>query len=383
MTAGTLPPPAAPRPDNQPLREEAVRAIAEGRADHAAGRTFSAAEVRAELEAAPPPEGAGASLPALLPAAPPPDRNPAAVYLRSLGTGTSRRNMLSGLRNVVRLATGGACDDVARFPWADLRYAHVSAIRSLLVESGAAPATCNVKLAAVKGVLRTAWRLGLMTGEDFHRAADVGAVRGSRLPAGRALGMDEIAALFASCADGSPSGARDAALLAVLYGGGLRRAEAAALQAGDVEEADGGLTARVVGKGGRERRIFADNGGGAAIAAWLKIRGGEPGPLLCRVSRHGRVSPGESMTPTAIRLRILERCRRAGIEAASPHDLRRTFVSRMLDAGADVGSVQRLAGHASVDTTLRYDRRDERAARKAAALLHVPYQGGGGLPGTV
>ena len=323
------------------------------------------------------PAAASPAMPELLPAAPPADRNPAAVYLRSLGTAVSRRNMLSALRSVVRLATSGTSDDIERFRWSNLRYAHVAAIRSLLVESAAAPATCNVKLAAIKGVLRSAWRLGLMAAEDYHRTIDVAPVRGSRLPAGRALGMDEIAALFASCADGSPSGARDAALVSLLYGGGLRRAEAAAMQVDDVEEADGGLTVRVIGKGRKERRVWADNGAGSALRAWLQVRGEESGPLLCRVNRHGRVSPAEGMTPTAIRLRILERCKRAGIEAASPHDLRRTYVSLLLDAGADVGSVQRLAGHASVDTTLRYDRRDERAARRVAALLHVPYVGGG------
>ena len=73
--------------------------------------------------------------------------------------------------------------------------------------------------------------------------------------------------------------------------------------------------------------------------------------------------------------RLKVRCEQAGIKPCSPHDLRRTFVSELLDAaGADVTSVQRLAGHQSPTTTARYDRRGERAKKKVAEMLVVPYQ---------
>ena len=257
--------------------------------------------------------------------------------------------------------------------------AAVAAIRARLVESGAAPASANLRLSAVRGVLRAAWRLGLIDTDSWQRAADVGAVRGERLPAGRALELPELAALFENCADGKPGGARDACLLALLFGAGLRRAEASAVQVADVvDEGAEGLAVKVVGKGNRQRAVYVTNGGAAAVRAWLDVRGSEPGPLLCRVTQAGTISPAEGLTPAAVRLRVTHRCRKAGVQPASPHDLRRTFVSQMLDASGDVSSVQRLAGHASVSTTVRYDRRGERAARRAASLLHVPYQGAGG-----
>ena len=72
---------------------------------------------------------------------------------------------------------------------------------------------------------------------------------------------------------------------------------------------------------------------------------------------------------------ILEKRRKqAGVEPFTPHDLRRTFAGELLDAGADIATVQQLMGHASVQTTAGYDRRGAEAKRKAVAKLHVPYQ---------
>ena len=80
------------------------------------------------------------------------------------------------------------------------------------------------------------------------------------------------------------------------------------------------------------------------------------------------------MTSQALMVRLKVRCQQANIKPCSPHDLRRTFVSELLEAGADIAHVQHLAGHASPVTTSRYDRRPEAARRRAASMIHVPFR---------
>jgi site-specific recombinase XerD len=90
------------------------------------------------------------------------------------------------------------------------------------------------------------------------------------------------------------------------------------------------------------------------------------------VNKGGRITI-RCMTDQAVLYTLRRRAVQAGVVSFSPHDLRRTFVSDLLDAGADIATVQRMAGHANVATTARYDRRGEMTKRKAAELLHVPY----------
>jgi integrase len=277
--------------------------------------------------------------------------------------------MHGALDAIAGLLTNGRADALG-LDWAALRFQHTAAIRSKLAETYS-PATANKMLSALRGVLKAAWRLGLMAADDYTRAADVESVKGSTLPAGRALTAGEIAALLEACAnDPTPAGARDAAMIALLRVGGLRRAELCALDIGDYTPADGQLIIR--GKRNKERTAYVTNGAADALADWLQIRGDEPGPLFCPVNKGGRIIT-RWMYPEAVFNMLRKRGEQAGVKDLSPHDLRRTFVSDLLDAGADISTVQRLAGHSSVTTTARYDRRGEEAKRKAVELLHVPY----------
>src|ERR1035437_992290 len=169
----------------------------------------------------------------------PADRHPALVYLARLGSG-SRRTMRGSLDTIAAIASGGKAN-AEGFPWTALRYQHTAAIRAALADRYL-PATTNKMLAALRGVLHEAFRLGLMDAETFQRSSDLPSIKAQTLPRGRALASGEIAALMRACADDAgPAGRRDAALVAVLYGAGLRRSEAVGLDLADHNSETGEL----------------------------------------------------------------------------------------------------------------------------------------------
>jgi integrase/recombinase XerC len=215
---------------------------------------------------------------------------------------------------------------------------------------GAGNATRARHLAAVRSFYRY---LARRHGVENPALALIATPRGKR-PVPRALATDQactVAEQIAEMSDSAAVQARDTALFTLLYGCGLRIAEALAL---DVRDADG-TTLRVVGKGGKERIVPVLPAVRAALDAWLALRPErQPASPLFIGVRGGRLDP-------AVAQRTLRNFRRLhGLpEHATPHALRHSFATHLLAGGADLRSIQELLGHASLSTTQRYTAVDE------------------------
>lgn len=108
---------------------------------------------------------------------------------------------------------------------------------------------------------------------------------------------------------------------------------------------------------------------------WLKHRaqGGAPpslGPIFLPILKGGHIKVRRLDSRTVFDV-VKARAREAGLPQTTPHDFRRSMISDLLEI-VDISTVQRLAGHANVSTTVRYDRRGEATKRRAAEMLHIP-----------
>jgi integrase len=298
---------------------------------------------------------------------PPLTSHPACVYLASLAPG-SQATMKRSLSLIAQLLTNDEADYLT-LNWASLRYKHTAAIRGALIKNYE-PATVNRVLCALRRVLKEALRLELISPVDYARAVDIISVKASKELRGRALSQDEIDSLMKVVyRDRTPRGFRDAALIAILRGAGLRRAEVVKLDLKDFKSDDGEIKIRS-GKGRVDRTVYLSPGAIAIVNDWLEIRTQKPGALLCQVNKSGRVVQ-QRLTPQAILFILQKRCKEVGLEHFSPHDLRRTFVSDLLNVGVDIATVQSLAGHSNPAITARYDRRGEERKRIASAQLEI------------
>lgn len=293
--------------------------------------------------------------------------HPAQVYLRSLSAG-SRSTMRQSLDAIASLLTDGSCD-ADTLNWASLRYQHTAAVQAVLVEKHS-PATAKKMMCALKRVLREARKLGLMNAESYAIAVELPSIKSSKKLRGRALSQQEITALMDVCTlDPTPQGTRDAALIAILRGAGLRRAEVVKLTLKDFNASTSAVEVRG-GKGDKDRTVYLSDEAIAFVEDWLTLRGRRPGPLLCPIRKGGEIEV-RHMTPQAVLLILQKRAQEAGVASFSPHDFRRTFCSDLLDAGVDIVTVQKLAGHASPVTTSKYDRRGEEVKRRAVQSLSI------------
>ena len=279
-------------------------------------------------------------------------------------------NTLASYRRDLRRYAGFLTTDGVSEP-ADITEKHVSAFLRSLREGDedhlALSATSAARtVVAVRGLHRFLAREGLVADDAAVTVRPPTPPR--KLP--KAIPLADVERLLAAAgSDGTPLGLRDRALLEMLYGTGARISEAVGLNRDDVDEAAGTVLLR--GKGAKERVVPVGSYALEALSAYLVrarpglLAAGRATPALFLNARGGRLSRQSAWTV----LRTV--AARAGLSTpVSPHTLRHSFATHLLDGGADVRVVQELLGHASVTTTQVYTLVTVEQLREVYAAAH-------------
>jgi integrase/recombinase XerD len=271
----------------------------------------------------------------------------------SVERGLSRNTLEAYRRDLGRYARflrDAGIDDPAQAGEPEIA-AFVQALSRAEYEPGKAyrPSSVARTLAAVRSLHRFLLREGDTVADPAEGVARPKVPR--NLP--RPLTVDEVSRLVAAPGeDGAPVTLRDRALLETLYGAGLRISELVGLDVDDVDLEEGSV--RAIGKGSKQRIVPLGRYGVRALESYLvrgrpSLAGSRTGPALFLNQRGGR------LTRQGCTNIIKAMARRAGIrKRVTPHMLRHSFATHLLEGGADVRVVQELLGHASVATTQIY-----------------------------
>jgi integrase/recombinase XerD len=231
-----------------------------------------------------------------------------------------------------------------------------------LRDRGFSSATVRRRLAAVRAFLKHRAREGGRA--DAGRSVPLPRL-GRRLP--EPLTRAEVEAIVTR-PDASPRGLRDRAMLELLYGAGLRVSELVALRVSDVDLEE--RLVRTLGKGGRERVVPMGRRASEAIRVYIQ-RGR---PYLGRLQRGDILflnHRGQGITRQAVFQLVREHARAAGIDkAVTPHTLRHSFATHLIEGGCDLRSVQEMLGHASIETTQVYTHVSADHVRRAYFRAH-------------
>ena len=315
-------------------------------------------------------------------------RNAAVEYLNSLGSETSRAGMRSKLKI---FAQWYKYPSIETCEWGLMRREHIVDFMEYLKtreqnetvgeiqgarqknKTGLQANSINNYLCALKGVARAAWALDQINDHELQRITAIKQLRFYRQPAGRALTFREGRKMLEACSSDNPQQIRDLAILSLLLGCGLRRAEVPALQMNQIH-LDGGYI-RLIGKGNKERTVYLNGEVKENLTNWINYRGVQEGFVFGRFTKGCKHLVLDKPLVERYIGKIVESYQQNNgqgtVKPATPHDLRRTFATRLLDKGVDVSLVKTLMGHASVATTALYDRRGEESLREAANKIEL------------
>ncbi len=252
----------------------------------------------------------------------------------------------------------------------------------LRTERGLAPATITRAAVAIRGLYR------FLVDEELTRHDPASSLDVPKTPAGlpRALSEEQVNALLASPVGDEPLVRRDRAILEVLYGMGLRVSELVGLSLPDLDMTD--RLMRVLGKGNKERIVPIGRCAAQALDDWLSGAGrqavldgnsrsaGETASRNHASRNHAQAvfisARGGRLTRQGAWLVIRKHGDRVGLSAdvLTPHVLRHSCATHMLDHGADIRSVQELLGHASISSTQRYTAVSDRSLARAYLSSH-------------
>jgi integrase len=300
------------------------------------------------------------------------------VWLKHFSTPESKRTIESALRAIVRSAQSldrTAPVSVTDFPWhllADLEWFDFVMDR---VACDVGPATARKYRSVMRSLLRYQARTQRVAIDKATRTLDE--TKGTKPPRRThpplPIEVEGLTSILRACKH-DPSrvvGSRDMALIVLAAATGARRAELVSLLVENVN-----LDTNVVHfpktKGGAERDIGLHKSARPYVVQWLELRGTTNGPLFPSLRKGGRIQQ-EAMQPHQFWKILKRRAAEADLPTSpAPHDLRRWFVSTLLEAKVDVFTVARAVGHSSPLTTFGYDRRPLEKLREAVDLLFIP-----------
>jgi integrase len=226
--------------------------------------------------------------------------------------------------------------------------------RAQMLKRNLSASTINVRLSAVRKLIGEAKRNGILPPELAASMADVPNVRQQGTRLGNWLTREQAKELLTVPDRTTLKGKRDAAILALLVGCALRRAELATLKIEDIQQREGRwVIADLRGKGGRIRTVAVPLWVKQLIDAWTTSAGIKDGRLLRPVNKGGRVM-GDGLSDWAVWSVVETSAKAIGIEHFGAHDLRRTCAKLCRKNGGDLEQIKFLLGHASIQTTERY-----------------------------